>query len=402
MHGEVQGEASRRLLLFIQYKMAKTCSLRSQLQKLSPASPMGAPAEDSWLLLPLSLASQYCASHSSLSFLLVILSLSWLTATVLHWLFPGGAAWGRYWWTRGGKYAMIPGPRGYPIFGSMRLMRGLAHRHIDAVATRLGARRLMAFSLGGTRVIVTAHPNVAKEILNSSVFADRPIKESAYGLLFHRAIGFAPYGEYWRTLRRISSTHFFSPKQISMAAYKRESIALQMIEEFSRRTKEDDGNSVRVKDILKRASLGNIMWSVFGRSYDFGSSTEAEELRFLVEEGYDLLGKLNYSDHLPFLAFLDLQGIRRRSSELVPRVNRFVNKIISEHRKNNAPALTPDFVDVLLSLQAGKDGLSDSDMAVVLWVSDQTNTPSISSTLLIILVLNRRRWYSEGQTPSLC
>ena len=61
---------------------------------------------------------------------------------------------------------MIPGPRGYPIFGSMRLMRGLAHRHLDAVATRLGARRLMAFSLGGTRVIVTAHPNVDKHLHN--------------------------------------------------------------------------------------------------------------------------------------------------------------------------------------------------------------------------------------------
>ena len=61
---------------------------------------------------------------------------------------------------------MIPGPRGYPIFGSMRLMRGLAHRHLDAVATRLAARRLMAFSLGGTRVIVTAHPNVDKHLHN--------------------------------------------------------------------------------------------------------------------------------------------------------------------------------------------------------------------------------------------
>jgi hypothetical protein len=39
-------------------------------------------------------------------------------------------------------------------------------------------------------------------ILSSSAFADRPVKESAYELLFHRAMEFAPYGEYWRNQGR--------------------------------------------------------------------------------------------------------------------------------------------------------------------------------------------------------
>ncbi|GMP73146.1 hypothetical protein CsSME_00030983 [Camellia sinensis var. sinensis] len=70
----------------------------------------------------------------------------------------------------------------------------------------------MAFSIGFTRFIISSHPDTAKDILSSSAFADRPVKESAYELVFHRAMGFAPYGEYWRSLRRISSTHLFSPK----------------------------------------------------------------------------------------------------------------------------------------------------------------------------------------------
>ncbi|CAA6663339.1 unnamed protein product [Spirodela intermedia] len=316
---------------------------------------------------PLSLAAKCGASQSSLSFLALLVSFSSLAAVLLYWLTPGGPAWGRYWWTKGGHRKLIPGPRGYPIVGSMGLMRTLAHRQLAAAAERFGARRLMAFSLGETRVIVTGDPYMAKEILNSSIFADRPIKESAYGLMFHQAIGFAPYGVYWRMLRRISSTHLFCPKQIGMAAPKRASIAAQMAASFRR---SGGGNSaVRVRDVLKCASLNNIMWSVFGRNYDL-TTTEAEEvkeLRFLVEEGYDLLGKLNYSDHLPLLAFLDLQGIRRRCSNLMPRVNRFVGRIIKEHRANTARPIASDFVDVLLSLQGGGDGLSDSDMVAVLW-----------------------------------
>ncbi|KAF2313511.1 hypothetical protein GH714_011343 [Hevea brasiliensis] len=173
----------------------------------------------------------------------------------------------------------------------------------------------MAFSLGETRVIITCNPVVAKEILNSSVFADRPVKESAYGLMFNRAIGFAPYGVYWRTLRRIAATHLFCPKQISSTESQRKDIGSQMVSLIACHR-----GDFRVRDILKRASLNNMMWLVFGRRYELGSSnSETEQLRALVEEGYELLGKLNWSDHLPWLASFDLQKIRFRCSQLVPK-----------------------------------------------------------------------------------
>ncbi|KAG6575238.1 Cytochrome P450 78A3, partial [Cucurbita argyrosperma subsp. argyrosperma] len=295
----------------------------------------------------------------SLLFLLLICFL----VSIFHWAHPGGPAWGSH-----GCYrrtaAVIPGPRGLPLIGSMTLMMGLAHQRIAAIAKSLGATRLMAFSLAYTRVIVTSHPDVAKEILNSSVFADRPIKESAYSLMFNRAIGFAPYGLYWRTLRRIASHHLFSPKQIKSSESHRRHIASQMLTIFSSTT---TSSTHRVRDTLKRASLNSMMASVFGRFYTLtDSNNEAEQLQTLVAEGYDLLGLLNWSDHLPFLADFDPQRIRFRCSQLVPQVNQLVGRIIAEHRSNSTPQQITDFVDVLLSLQQS-DNLSDSDIIAVLW-----------------------------------
>lgn len=249
-------------------------------------------------------------------------------------------------------------------------MANLPHHNLAAAAEAYKAKRVMAFSLGETRVIITCSPDVAKEILNSSVFADRPVKESAYSLMFNRAIGFAPYGVYWRTLRRIAATHLFCPKQINSAEPQRSDIASQMVSMIA----SYGGSAFRLRDILKPASLNNMMCSVFGRKYallGYSSNTEARRLSRLVEEGYDLLGKLNFSDHLPWLADFDLQKVRLRSSKLVPQVNRFVNRIIQEHRTTQTSLQrNSDFVDVLLSL-SGPDRLSDHDIVAVLWVRNK-------------------------------
>ena len=321
------------------------------------------------------LASKTCKAFSQESFawLVVIVGLAWFTMNLVYWAHPGGPAWGKHKWRRNPlqllKPINIPGPRGLPLIGSMGLMASLAHRRIAAVAGACKAKRLMAFSLGDTRVVVTCHPDVAKEILNSSVFADRPIKESAYGLMFNRAIGFAPYGVYWRTLRRIASNHLFCPKQIKSSEYQRREIADQMVELMLKNSR-GELIGLRVRELLKWASLNNMMCSVFGRVYGLDSvSNELDELRELVDEGYELLGLLNWSDHLPWLADFDAQRIRFRCSKLVPEVNRFVTRIVSEHRPQPATGeKTRDFVDVLLSLQ-GPDKLSDSDMIAVLWVT---------------------------------
>lgn len=247
-------------------------------------------------------------------------------------------------------------------------MTGLAHRKLFVAAKANDAKKLMAFSLGRTRAIVTADPNIARDILTHPAFSSRPIKESAYGLLFDRAIGFAPYSVYWRTLRRISSYHLFSPKQIAISNSQRKQIAAEMTEAFCTAAASTDEIEARV--IIKRASLNNIMWLVFGKLYGLETEhAEIHELRSMVDEGYDILGILNWSDHLPFLSQFDPQGIRARCDRLVPWVNRFVSRIIEEHRSENRPDEMSDsnFVDVLLSLQ-GSEKLSHTDIVAVLWV----------------------------------
>ncbi|CAL9188037.1 unnamed protein product, partial [Musa hybrid cultivar] len=279
-----------------------------------------------------------------------------LAALSVLWFYPGGLAWAL---SRAG--CSIPGPRGMVL----ALSGAAAHRSLATLAETLKATGLMAFSVGLTRFVVSSRPDTAREILNSSAFADRPIKESAYELLFHRAMGFAPFGEYWRNLRRMSATHLFSPKRIAASGEHRRTIAQQMIRDVM--ASMEKNGAVEVKKVLHFGSLSNVMATVFGKRFDFGKG-EGMELEELVTEGYELLGEFNWSDHVPLLSWLDPQGIRKRCRGLVSRVNVFVGGIIGEHRRRRSggESVDGDFVDVLLDLEK-EERLSDSDMVAVLW-----------------------------------
>ncbi|XP_026386491.1 cytochrome P450 78A5-like [Papaver somniferum] len=311
------------------------------------------------------------------------------------WLTPGGLAWAL---SKAKKQhqakTAIPGPSGLPIVGLLFVFTGsLTHRLLAKLSQSFKAVPLMAFSVGFTRFIISSHPDTAKEILSSSAFADRPIKESAYELLFHRAIGFAPYGVYWRNLRRISATHLFCPKRIASFGAFRSQIGTKMIRDIKGLM--GVKGEVVIKKVLHFGSLNNVMMSVFGKSYDFenGSADDqgdvSHELEALVSEGYELLGIFNWSDHFPLLGLLDLQGVRKRCRNLVSKVNIFVGKIIDEHRSKRVDGVlnngsVGDFVDVLLDLEKD-DGLSDSDMVAVLWEMIFRGTDTVAILLEWIL-----------------
>jgi hypothetical protein len=83
----------------------------------------------------------------------------------------------------------------------------VAHSTLAALSRAVdGGAALMSFSVGLTRLVVSSQPGTAREILVSPAFGDRPVKDAARHLLFHRALGFAPSGDaHWRGLRRLAA-----------------------------------------------------------------------------------------------------------------------------------------------------------------------------------------------------
>ncbi|KAM7513684.1 hypothetical protein LguiA_003267 [Lonicera macranthoides] len=306
-------------------------------------------------------------------YLIFTLLLFFLSLTLLAWVTsPGGPAWKNN-STKNGPVP-IPGLRGLPFIGSLfSLSRGLPHQTLahSAWSRSQAATQLMAFSLGSTPAVVASDPHIAKEILNSPFFADRPIKLSAKSLMFSRAIGFAPNGAYWRLLRKISSSHLFAPRRILAHEPLRQLECSAMLHRIE--AEQARNGAVVLRGHLQDAALRNILGSVFGKSYDPAHvSGEMEEVKEMVREGFELLGAFNWCDYVPWLrGFWDPLCVVERCEALVPRVRNFVKGIIDEHKvknkcENKISDHNGDFVDVLLSLD-GDEKLNEDDMIAVLW-----------------------------------
>ncbi|KAI3977856.1 hypothetical protein MKX01_036696 [Papaver californicum] len=299
-------------------------------------------------------------------FLLLINKFSWLTTLFIlsllpfflsFWLVRGGFAWRNFNQTK--KYLKLRGLFGFPFFGSLPLMGSIPHRKLSKIATRLGATRLMAFSSGNTCMIISSDPETAKDILCGTSFVNRPVKISAKILMFERAIGFAPSGDYWRHIRRIATTHMFASKRISSLEGVRKNLSDKMIEEIVKQMRENGFVEMKVIILMSLKGL---------------------ELRDLVEEWYELFGKFNWVDYLYF-GFLDFHGVKRRCHK----------------RKDGDANEKSDFLSVLLNLPQ-EDMLSDPDIVAILWEMIFRGTDTVS--ILMEWIMARMVLHPEIQAKA--
>ncbi|GAB4829351.1 hypothetical protein Ancab_019021 [Ancistrocladus abbreviatus] len=309
----------------------------------------------------------------SWSLVLITFSTSSLFYSLLNfWFVPGGFAWREHSQSSISS-SKIRGPIGWPFLGSLPQMGPRAHQNLASLAASMGSKRLMVLSLGSTPLIISSHPETAKDILCSPSFSDRPIKSSTRVLMFERALGFAPSGSYWRHLRRIAANCLFSPRRISSLEALRGRIVMEMVDSVLREMKER--GVVEMRGILNKGSLRNMLGSVFGSSL----GSQGDDLGLMVKQGYELISAFNLEDYFPF-GFLDFLGVKRSCHRLSGKVTQVVSQIIEERKRCEDLSSRNDFLSVLLSLPQ-QDQLKDADMVAVLWETLFRGTDTIAILL---------------------
>nr|ABR17055.1 unknown [Picea sitchensis] len=242
-------------------------------------------------------------------------------ATVL--LLAMVAAWGFL--LRGRKWKLPPGPFQLPIIGNLHMMGELPHQALAALSMKYGP--LMSLRLGSYLTLVVSSADVAKEFLKTHdlTFSSRPQTIAAKYLWYNASnIAFSPYGRYWRQMRKVCALQMLSSRRI----------------DSFRLIREEEVSAIIIS--MKKYSDQDLIGGM--------------GIISMIEETFELAGRFNIGDYLPFLAWMDLQGLNRRLKNIHKIQDDLLEKIVEEHvSQQHNPKDMADLVDVLLDASADED-----------------------------------------------
>ncbi|KAL0298618.1 UNVERIFIED_CONTAM: Premnaspirodiene oxygenase [Sesamum radiatum] len=250
--------------------------------------------------------------------------------------------------TRKSKLNLPPGPRKLPFIGSLHLFAGSnpPHRTLRDLAKKYGP--LMHLQLGEVNIIVASSSETAQQFLKTHDidFASRStVLMSEICCYGNKDIVFAPYGEYWRQMRKICTLELLSAKRV----------------ESFRPIREEEMSDLCRWIVLQEGSPINLTQKICMTNYEimaratFGKKTE-EHVKFIaiVKEGMEFMSTFHVADVYPSIKLLSsITGLRRKVEKVHQETDRIIEKIIEEHRRGDAAdrGSNEDLADVLLRVR---------------------------------------------------
>ncbi|KAL6610501.1 hypothetical protein ACP70R_040470 [Stipagrostis hirtigluma subsp. patula] len=252
-----------------------------------------------------------------------------------------------------GAGALPPSPPAWPIIGNIhQLGKGYHHRKLQALAHRHGP--LFLLHLGPAPTIVVSSASMAEAVLKTQdhVFCSRPQQYTARGVLYGcRDIGFGPYGERWRQLRRIAVVHLLSAKRVGSFRALREEEAASLVARIRAAGAQDDGGErrgVNVTDLIVSFTYNFISKAAFGNKL---GGMEPLTVRKMIQEVSDLLETIAVSDVFPRLGWVDwATGLDARIKATASRLDDVVERALQAHERSHGDdGEAHDLLDDLLS-----------------------------------------------------
>jgi 9beta-pimara-7,15-diene oxidase len=187
----------------------------------------------------------------------------------------------------------------------------------------------MYLQLGQIDAVVVSSPAAAKEVLRDKdlKFASRPsilVSEvMGYG---QRDVVFAPYGAYWRTLRKICTVELLSERKVRQFAPVRDSETMSLVRNV--REAGRGGKPFNLGRLLVSCSNSITGKTAFGQTC---SSELQEQFLSAIDVALKLSAGLCVGDLFPSMWFVDVvTGLTGRLWRARRQLDKVLDKIISQ------------------------------------------------------------------------
>ncbi|CAI0375926.1 unnamed protein product [Linum tenue] len=176
-----------------------------------------------------------------------------------------------------------PGPRKLPIIGNLHQLSSsklLPHRRLLELANLYGP--LMHLQLGQLQTIVVSSAEMAKQVMKTHdlTFSSRPFN-LAISTIFHNLdLVLAPYGEYWRQLKKLCVLELLSAKRVASFLPIREQEVARLIADICGK----QGTATNVSRMIHSLTYRTISRSAFGKLY----ADDLVDVMLKLQENADL------------------------------------------------------------------------------------------------------------------
>ncbi|POO02655.1 Cytochrome P450, E-class, group I [Trema orientale] len=268
----------------------------------------------------------------------------------------------------------------WPIIGHLHLFGGnqLTQKTLGAMAEKHGP--VFTIKLGSQRVLVVNSWEMARECftIHDMTFSTRPTIAASKLLGYNYAMfGFAPYGPYWRQMRKIATIELLSNHRLDMLKHIWASEVETWVRELHNELCLKKGNEEnRVLVDMKRwfgdLTINIALRMVGGKRY-FGATKsgfeegEARRRRQVMRDFAYLFGVFVLADAIPFLGWWDVNGYKKAMKKTARELDVLVEEWLEEHKQRrklfgDKGKEEKDFMDVMLNIleEAKVDGF-DAD-----------------------------------------
>ncbi|GMN54837.1 hypothetical protein TIFTF001_023962 [Ficus carica] len=327
------------------------------------------------------------------------------------------------------KARLPPSPLALPIIGHLHLLTPIPHQALHKLSNRYGP--LFHLSLGSVPCVIVSSPEIAKEFLKTheTSFSKRPLSSVVDRLSYPSSdFTFAEFGPYWKFMKKLCMSRLLGAQTLDQLRPIRREEVKRLLGLLLKRAKAKEAVDVG-KELTKLTS--NVISRMIMRTRCSDDDDEADEIRKVVSDSTDVLGKFNLSDFVWFCKRFDLQGLWRKSREIHDKFDAMMEKIIREHEearkeekgREDHEAVPQDLLDILLELSEDESseirltrehikafvldvfvaGTDTSSISVEWALAELINHPNIMNKAMeeIDSVVGKSRLVEETDIPNL-
>lgn len=256
----------------------------------------------------------------------------------------------------------VPQPNGaWPLIGHLPLLTSPVPvcKILGAMADECGP--IYSLKLGRHQTLIVSGWEIVKECftVNDRILATRPSISVGKYMGYDNAIfALAPYGPYWREIRKIATTDLLSSHRLESLKHVRHSEVETLVKDLNFLCAENPFNPVKVnmsnliEHFTFNVSLKLIAGKRFSGTQYAEQGSEAWRIERAIKEALYLSGVFVPGDAIPWLEWIDFQGHVGSMKRTFKEIDQVLGNWLEEHFQRKLQGESnaqKDFMDVLIS-----------------------------------------------------